>query len=268
MNNNFFLTTQLSGWWQVEGASIYAGSRAGGVTVKSEIPSSSLDLILPGTGGSEGALIRGSGNASLGLGSVSDQSWNAVSSYRGKRMDYNYFAASMGVVRNAPSDWETDSLNLQTGEQDFWYADPTSGTATISNPWVVPADQQQVIFVNGDLRVESDITVDEGGFLALVVSGNITVDPLVNQMEGIFISSGNFVTESAFESGVVVDSQLNVAGSVISWGSLVLSRDLGGGNSSTPAEKFSYRPDLLVNIPEKMKTFAMQWEEVVAGSFE
>lgn len=266
--NNFFVTTQLAGWWQAEGASVYAGSQAGGVTVKSSLPTASTDLILPGTGGTVGALIRGSGNPNLGLGSVSSEEWNAVSTYRGKRMDYNYFAASMGVVRNSPSDWETDTLNMQTGERDFWYAAPTSGTATIASPWVVAAGQQQVVFVNGDLRIASDIDVEVGGYLALIVSGDIVVDPLVNSIEGILVSSGNFETESAYEEGVVVDSQLNTSGSVISWGSLVLTRNLGPGNNSTPAEKFNYRPDLLTNMPEKMKTFAMQWEEVVAGSFE
>lgn len=266
--NNFFVTTQLSGWWQAEGASIYAGSQAGGVTVKSSLPSASTDLILPGTGGTVGALIRGSGNPSLGLGAISAEEWSAVSTYRGKRMDYNYFAASMGVVRNSPSDWETDNLNMQTGERDFWYAAPSSGVATIASPWLVASDEKQVVFVNGDLRIESDIEVEPGGFLALIVSGNIVIDPLVNLVEGILISSGNFETESAYEEGVVVDSQLNTSGSIITWGSMVLTRNLGPGNNSTPAEKFSYRPDMLISMPEKMKTFAMQWEEVVAGSFE
>lgn len=265
--NNFFVTTQLSGWWQAEGASIYAGSQAGGVTVKSSLPSASTDLILPGTGGTVGALIRGSGNPSLGLGAISAEEWSAVSTYRGKRMDYNYFAASMGVVRNSPSDWETDNLNMQTGERDFWYAAPSSGVATIASPWLVASDEKQVVFVNGDLRIESDIEVEPGGFLALIVSGNIVIDPLVNLVEGILISSGNFETESAYEEGVVVDSQLNTSGSIITWGSMVLTRNLGPGNNSTPAEKFSYRPDMLISMPDKMKTFAMQWEEVVAGTF-
>ena len=70
-NNNFYLTNLRESWWQAEGAGVYAGSMAGGVTVRSEIPTALTKLILPGSGGTSAALLRASGQADLGAGEVS-----------------------------------------------------------------------------------------------------------------------------------------------------------------------------------------------------
>jgi hypothetical protein len=268
INNNFYLTTQVDSWWQAAGASIYAGSAEAGVTVKSSLPSASYDLILPDASGKSGALIRGSGAASLGLGAVSNDLWSTISRYRGKRMDYNYFSAQMGVVKGQASDWSTDVLDQKPYEaRDFWYAKPSSGTASISAPWTITNGQDYVVFVDGNLRIANNITVANGGFVSFVVNGNISIAPNVTSLQGVYIGN-NFTTESQYVSGVTNDSQLNVAGTVVAWGSMTLGRNLGVNNAATPAEKFTYRPDLLVSMPEKMKVFAMQWQEVVAGTIE
>ena len=99
-NNNFFyLTNLLEAWWQAAGAGVYAGSMAGGVTVRSDLPTAGTSLILPGTTGSVAALLRASGSIGVGSGSVSDEGYSTVARYRGKKMDYNFFAAQMGVIR-------------------------------------------------------------------------------------------------------------------------------------------------------------------------
>lgn len=76
--------------------------------------------------------------------------------------------------------------------------------------------------------------------------------------------NGNFVTEASGGD----DVQLDVAGSVVAWGGVSLGRDLGSTNASEPAEQFTYRPDLLVNMPDAMKVFALRWQEVVPGTFD
>ena len=99
-NNNFFYLTNLrEAWWQAEGAGVYAGSMAGGVTVRSELPTALTRLILPGAGGTSAALLRASGQTDLGAGTVSTEGWSILTRYQGKRMDYQYFAARMGVIR-------------------------------------------------------------------------------------------------------------------------------------------------------------------------
>lgn len=118
--------------------------------------------------------------------------------------------------------------------------------------------------VDGDLRIDNGINVVDGGFLALIVSGDIEVEAAVmDQVEGVFIADGEFITQTDGD-----DQQLVVEGSVIAWTGVSLNRDFDGvENSSDPVEKFVYRPDFLVNMPEEMKRFALQWREVAPGTF-
>lgn len=122
-----------------------------------------------------------------------------------------------------------------------------------------------IIFVDGDLRITKNVRVGVGGFLAFIVKGSITIDPAVIALQGIYITDQNFVTET---KSPTLDNQLNVSGTVAAWGSFSLNRNLGAAkNFTTPAEKFIYRPDLLLNMPNRMKTFVMEWQEVVPGTY-
>jgi hypothetical protein len=266
-NHRFYLTDRFSGWWQVEGAGIYAGNAEGASdAIRSDLPSSAR-LILAGSGGSAAALIRGTGAADLGAGQVSDSLWTTASKYKGKKMDYSYFAAQMGVVPDQVDDFAS-GMNEPITVKDFYYTKPQSGEATISAPWIIGDTEKYVVFVDGDLRISANITVAPGGFLAFITKGDIVISPAVTNLEGMYIASNNFVTDTVDILEVIADVALDVRGTVIAWGSMQLDRSLISGNSTTPAEKFTYRADLLTNMPEKMKTFAMNWQEVVAGTFE
>lgn len=263
-NNNFYLTDSRESWWQAEGAGIYAGGIGG---VRSILPSSSLRLILAPVGGTEGVLMTSTGTVDVGSGSVSDAGWRAVSRYRGKKMDFDYFAANMGVVKSGAGDWTLsnaiDLVGYPEGA-DFGYK---NGAASVDDPMSVGATESYVIFVNGNLDINNDITVTPGGFLAFIVKGDVTIDPEVTDLQGLYVIDGSFVTETKYVEGVTDDEQLVTGGSIVAWGSLSLSRSLGAANSSLPAEKFVYRSDLLTNMPDTMKTFVMQWNEVVPGTF-
>lgn len=260
---NFFLTNSREAWWQVSGAPIYAGSNVGvGVTVSSELPQATTPLILPGAGGTAGALMRASGSVDLGAGIVSANQWNTISRYRGRRMDYAYFAARMGVLANSP---QLANLNVKPtpAGEDFYFK---SGDSTVGALWpTVASGEKYVVFVDGDLRINYNINVAPGGFLAFIVSGDITVAPTVTTLQGIYLSTGNFITESM---NPIDDVALNISGSVIAWGSVDFNRDMRNLNVSTPAELVSYRTDLIENMPENMRVFAMEWSEVVPGSLE
>jgi hypothetical protein len=181
-------------------------------------------------------------------------------------MDYAYFTREMAVLPNQDSDWNGAIMDKPTysAAKDFYYFNP--GPATISNPWAVAANEKYTIFVNGNLNINSDITVAPGGFLALIVNGNITVGTEVASIQGLYVADDNFVTSSKYVLNSVSDSQLSVAGSVAAWGTFSLGRNLGGTNSSAPSELFTYRSDLIASMPDKMKTFLMQWGEVVPGT--
>ena len=266
-NNNFYLTNLREAWWQAEGAGVYAGSMAGGVTIRSELPTALTKLILPGSGGTSAALLRASGQADLGAGSISSEGWSAITRYRGQRMDYQYSGARMRVIPRQGNDWLASNLlnDKPSGDvQEFYYQ---AGNSVVSSPWVVNSGESYIVFIKGNLRVNTNITVASGGFLAFIVKGSVTVDPSVTTLQGLYVMDTNFITESDYVLGSVNDLPLDVQGSIVAWGTLSISRNLGAGNSTIPAEKFTYRPDLLTNMPTRMKMFLTNWQEVVPGTF-
>jgi hypothetical protein len=90
-----------------------------------------------------------------------------------------------------------------------------------------------------------DIQVAKGGFLAVLVSGRLTVAGNVTQLDGFYLAEG----------GVQIDdgsNQLVVNGAMVSLSSgVTILRDLG--SSAQPVVVFSYRPDLLLNLPKELK---------------
>ncbi|MFZ2199440.1 MAG: hypothetical protein WAV40_01485 [Microgenomates group bacterium] len=261
-NNFFYLTQNRAAWWQARGAGVYSGSSAGGTVLGSTIPDSiaagSRYLSNAAAGGTGGVVLRASGDSpSLGAGAVNAGGWSAKSTYKGKRADYAYFAKEMGLLTSSPSLLNLD--NKPGTVADFHYINTAS---SINNPWAIDAGEKYIIFVNGDLTINANITVASGGFLSFIVKGNLTVTPSVSNIQGLYVMDNNFVTTSGAS-----DTQLVVDGSVVAWGSLNLGRDLVANNSNSPAELFNYRADLLSSMPDKMKSFVMQWSEVVPGTY-
>ena len=255
-------------WWQTIGGSIHT-QRTTGTVLRSRLPAGEY-LIKRVTGGTSGLLSYGGGTVVLVGGTVSQDGWKAKSLYTGKTMNYAYFAKNMGVATSGQAkDWAGDAMTkpAYNANKVFYYQDPV-GTASLAAVWNVANGQKYVVFVNGDLEIDQNINVAPGGFLAFIVSGEITVDPAVTYMEGLFVSNGNFSTISKYVAGVTNDSRLLVEGSVITWGSIDLNRNLGdAANATLPAEQVTYRPDLLTNMPDRMKSFALEWKEVPAGTF-
>lgn len=262
---NFFLTQSREAWWQAVGAGVYAGSGLGGVTIRSEMPGGQ-SLIASGAGGAIGALLRASGsNPDVGGGQISTLGYSTLARYTGRIINYDFFAPQMGVIPSQADDWGGNSITKPANNpsRDFYYIRPTGGTANVANPWNVANNESYVVFVNGNLRIEDNVTVANGGFVAFIVNGSITIDPSVTQVQGIYLADTTWNTPGSGAD----DAQLDVQGSIVAWGGVSLGRSLGGAANSAPAEKFTYRPDLLTNMPDKLKVFALRWQEVAPGTF-
>ncbi len=269
ISNNFFFSDNNEAWWQVVGAGVYAGSEAGGVTIGSELPYSTSRLIIPGTN-DLAAIVRASGQVNTGQGEISDENWSVVSPYKGRRMDYRFFANRMGVNPGTVTDFTSGTLNfleISGDTQDFYYAyDDGDNEVTLIAPWTITSGESYVIFVNSDLRINRNITVEPGGFLFFGVNGSVTVSPSVTTMQGMYVMNDDFTTESLSPAD---DTQLVVEGMIVTWSDVSLGRSLGGlTNGLFPAEQFVYRTDLLINMPDKLKSFIFNWQEVPAGTFD
>ena len=89
----------------------------------------------------------------------------------------------------------------------------------------------------------------------MIASGNISVDPSVTNLEGVYIADG------VIETGVSA-SQLLAGGIFTGWQGFNLERDLGIGNEADPAERFIYRPDLVRNAYQYLLKPQISWAEV------
>jgi len=56
--------------------------------------------------------------------------------------------------------------------------------------------------------------------------------------------------------------KLWVKGAAVAYGGVRFQRDLGGGNSTAPAELFEYDPTLLFTYPRELTRKNMTWREV------
>jgi len=258
--NNYYLTQKRAAWWQADGGGIYAGSNLAGQTIVSQLPLSTSRLILNGPA----AALRASGSVDTGAGEISDNNISAMTSYTGVKTDYNYFVKRMGILSTQVNDWASDAITKPTTTKDYWYQDPEGSSAEINNAWIVTSGQSHVVFIKGDLEINQNVTVATGGFLIFIVDGSVTVDPDVTNIQGLYLMDGQFITTSR---GVGIDDPLVVNGSVVTWTGVSLGRDLGTGNGSQPAEKFVYRADLLANMPDKLKGFLYNWQEVAPGTY-
>ena len=128
--------------------------------------------------------------------------------------------------------------------------------------------------MDGDLNitdpdgVEELITVEEGGFLAFIVSGNIVVDSSVGHInlsdtdgnvEGVYVADGSIIISS--NGGV--DKRFVSEGTFVGWTNVSLMRNYNSekANGAYPTETLIYRPGFIKYTPEKMKRSQMIWQE-------
>ena len=106
--------------------------------------------------------------------------------------------------------------------------------------------------IDGHLTIDRNLSVAQGGLALLIVSGNITINGNVTQLEGIFMADGNITIQDGSNDNL--NDQLTVAGSLVADadnqgnGSLTNQRDLGADNNLNPAVVFRFRPDLIVTM--------------------
>ncbi|HEX8015259.1 MAG TPA: hypothetical protein VF465_08490, partial [Flavobacterium sp.] len=120
------------------------------------------------------------------------------------------------------------------------------------------------------LTISNQIHVNNGGFLAFIVKGNITVDNSVGtnvvaqttpaQVEGVYISDGTLTIAAGNPPG---DLKFIGQGTFVGWGGVLLPRQykVSNNNNSYPTDLFEFRPDLLYNIPVRMKRPLLLWQE-------
>lgn len=154
------------------------------------------------------------------------------------------------------------------------------GNVTINRMEHFPPGQQKKItfLINGKLTINATTEVPLGSVHIFVAKDNIHVTKIIGQesaacpsttsLRGLFITDKSFVVEGNNNciSGPA-DKMLNVAGAVVinaglQGGSLEIQRTLCGKNATIPTFIVQPRLDMILNLPDYLKTSNFIWREV------
>jgi len=182
-----------------------------------------------------------------------------------------------------PNNWrvEDNSFSCRPGEGGFQYYrrllgqehEVLSGNQSLSaidglSDGSVSSGEIEIKLIDGDLTVDRNLAVAQGGMAMLITSGNIVIEGNVTQLAGIFLADGNIVINDGpnKDAGdqVTLDGVYAADANCDGAGSVNYSRDLGLDNNFNPAVVFRYRPDFLITMLKENVAVEsiIDWEEV------
>ncbi len=294
---NFFLTAlDLSHgpWWQVVSGNIYGKS-----SFRSDIPDTCEDdnnclayaIRKDSSGSNDSAGIPLTGSSSIRTNGYYSQrdskSPKAVNTTHNnlKKETYAHFLSGIDLSLTSSFSDTTDNIphgatHQEDAEVYFHIGDVTFDLTTTQN---IVSDRKVIILVNGNITFSSNpdttlVTVEQGGFIAFIASGDIIFDENVGNssandeianISGVFVADG-VIRIAGYSDERLRDNKFVGEGSFVGWSSFSFNRDYS--NTTTPAEKalnntnpmelFIFRPDFNVNTPVLMKRPSTLWQEV------
>ncbi len=246
-----FTITSAEPWWQVKDGDVTTNA-----DIVSEVPTAQLFDVV-GLGGFAGVPVYGSSfNLSASTTKISATAWHVNTQTTQSRIfNYAFFDNLIpdDVNFNDVSDLVSGGTPYSDGYE--WYT--ASGNVTTSGDINI-GNRKVILFIeNGNFNINGKINLNDGmGFFGVFVDGDITVANSVAgspSLEGIYLSNESFSTGAG-------TSQLHVRGSVATFGTVNLQRDLA--NDITAAELFEFAPDQMLLFPEKLMFRRTKWTEV------
>jgi hypothetical protein len=236
---DFSFILNQEGWFQVGGAGVKAKNNIdSGVPVTMQ-PLSSRALSILGTNADNGLI-----------------------SYGGNFRDINGFNDNSAY--GIPNDWRVNTntndsstfYNYQYFYNNFLIKKGVGVTGTDWNGKPL-ANVGGVYFVDGDLNIDSNFTLNTGKFFMVVVRKKITIDPAVSNLDGIYVADGGI------EALGTSDTQLIINGSLYSRKTIRLARSYTDKslNNTSPAVKINYNPGLIFNMPGILTQVISNWRE-------
>src|SRR5690606_4212413 len=93
-----------------------------------------------------------------------------------------------------------------------------------------------------------------GADVTVSISGNV-VDLNILEVQGVYIANGKLISSN-------LTSSFTGRGIFVGWGGVELNREMPDQtNRYFPAERFVYRPDFMINLPEQMMYSQTIWQE-------
>lgn len=247
------VSVEASGWFQTQEGDIHSQGK-----LSVNIPATATDRNLSVSETNPPGIIShqtSPGEAFFGEGYPSNNQtdhWLAKSEYKGKPFGSWQFFKKKYAMRMTQ-----ENFNGTLPASDGVYF--SSQNQTLQGNWNLPANRWLVILVEGDIRINQNITVPQTSFLALVAKGNIEFASNVSKAQGMFVSDGRIDTGTG-------SIQFQGEG-IFAASSFALNRDFQDQrNRTTPAEYFKFRPDFLINSYKDKENnlywFDFTWEEI------
>jgi len=242
-----FVVEDPQPWWQAKDGDVHAQGNIHVIVPKGNY------LILEGDNGGQPGVASFKDDLNTQPGGLSTNNWQANTSY-GARIGFEYLKNRLNI----------DTRDPKTGFGDIsgsgiYYFDKAIDFGEVGEDFNV-GTEKIIVFVDGDVSVKTNIniTVDQGGFFALISSGDIVIDSEVTQAHGFFLADGEIRVPSNGGTDQVFEGQ----GSFIGRSGVSLERDLGPEDNVNPAEAFVSRFDLLLNAPAEFRFSPFVFQEV------
>ncbi len=152
-----------------------------------------------------------------------------------------------------------------TGNIDHLYYIQNGNLTIDSN---IPGNQTGVIFIDGKLNINANITLPSTSFnsgIVFIVGGNVVIDKSVTRIDAVIISLGVIYTAGDLcAASSVTSSALQINGALIALneGSLLkFCRKLATDNKP-PAEIINYEPKYLIILRDLFSQTAQKWSEI------
>jgi hypothetical protein len=253
-------------WFQIRGGNTY------GDTVESLMPLVTnpnlyfdTESPYPGIFSTKTGMDLSSWYTGNGLAHISSTNWSTNNAQTAKDW-YSFFKQRIMSVPKHEYTSGGDKPPMVAGETTSVYV--KTGNVTTSDSWVVGSTDSLVIQVEGNLTIQDPITIQNGGFLAFIVSGDIqvsgdvgtTYSSVVPVLEGIYIAKGKIMTGTSLTLAKerLVARGVFIADNILSQRTLVTSVH----NKDTSADLFIFNPNLVMNTPEMLMDIPYIWQEV------
>lgn len=161
-----------------------------------------------------------------------------------------------------PNNWrvnkaliDSQKYNYQTLYNDFY----TKLGVGMTNIVSIGTGSSGILFVNGDLNIDSDVVVPITKYLMVIVNGTVNIGIGASRVDGIFVANGGIGATGS------TDNQLNINGVLYAANnsSIRLARRFATPslNNMTPAVVVNYRPSMVFALPGILNKVFSGWSE-------
>ncbi|HSX39156.1 MAG TPA: hypothetical protein VLI92_01030 [Candidatus Saccharimonadales bacterium] len=184
----------------------------------------------------------------------------------------SFFSSSDNwVVKNAetlPTTWDYNKFSTSLKSKTTVASLPaTTGTYLINNGYTISSlpsgyttsTFNQIVFVNGDLTISTNISIAANSTALFIVKGKVSIAKAVTTVKAAIMTDGDFYTAYDINQDEATPT-LNLYG-VYSANVFHLQRTLQGtNNSTTPSESFYYEPKYAINLRNSFGSYAVTWK--------